>query len=32
MIKVYQNIKIKNTSNIINDKCPSFSGIISQEC
>lgn len=32
MLRVTKDIKIKNVNNIINDKSPSISGIISQEC
>lgn len=32
MLRVTNEIKIKNTTNIINDKSPSISGIITQEC
>lgn len=32
MIKVDENIKICNVLNIVNEKSPSFSGIVSREC
>ena len=32
MLQVTNDIKIKDISNIINEKTPSFSGIVSQEC
>jgi hypothetical protein len=32
MIHIGEKIKIKNVSNVVNDNCPSFSGIVNQEC
>lgn len=32
MIFVDKNIKLKNVTYIVNEKCPSFSGIVNQEC
>jgi hypothetical protein len=32
MIKIHKALVIKNITNIVNEKCPSFSGIVSQEC
>ncbi len=32
MIKIDQDLKIKNVMNVVNEKCPSFSGIVKQEC
>lgn len=31
MIQIHKNVVIKNITNVVNEKCPSFSGIISQE-
>lgn len=32
MIQIDSNMKIINVTNIVNEKCPSFSGIVNQEC
>lgn len=32
MIQIDKYAAIKNITNIVNDRCPSFSGIVSQEC
>lgn len=32
MIQIDRNITLKNVTNVINEKSPSFSGIVSQEC
>lgn len=32
MIQINKDIKIKNVTNIVNEKSPSFSGIVNQEC
>jgi GNAT superfamily N-acetyltransferase len=32
MIQIDKGVVLKNTTNVVNDKCPSFSGIVSQEC
>ena len=32
MIQIKNNMKIKDVTNVVNDSCPSFSGIVNQEC
>ncbi len=32
MIQIDKDVAIKNVTKVVNEKCPSFSGIVSQEC